>query len=89
MTYSIVRTWAVPPPTGTDYDSAYIVRLAGAEDGTTHDLVVEYAAPSTLTSVGYAEEIARQFLRLTDPPHHVIVDTQGAVRVVSPAAESA
>lgn len=79
--WSISKTWAIAPPTGAGYDAAYIVRLAN-EDGSMHDLVVEFAAPSVLPSVGYAEEIARNFLRTTDPPAHVVVDVERVVRVV-------
>ena len=78
--WAISKSWPVEPPTGAGYDAAYIVRLTD-EAGATHDLVVEFAAPSTLTSVGYAEEIARRFRDRAEPPAHVVVDTEGAVRV--------
>jgi len=79
--WSITKSWPVEPPTGAGYDSAYIVRLSDAA-GVTRDLVVEFAAPSTLTSVGYAEEIARRFRDQADPPAHVVVDTSRDVRIV-------
>ena len=79
--WSITRSWPIEPPTGAGYDSAYIVRLTD-DAGSAHDLVVEFAAPSTLTSVGYAEEIARRFRDRADLPAHVIVDTKRAVQVV-------
>ena len=79
--WSISKSWPVEPPTGPGYDAASIVRLTD-EAGLTHDLVVEFAAPSVLTSVGYAEEIARRFWRRTQLPAHVIVDTQRDVQVV-------
>jgi hypothetical protein len=79
--WSISRSWPVEPPTGAGYDAAYIVRLTDAA-GSTHDLTVEFAAPSTLTSVGYAEEIARRFHDRAELPVHVIVDTRRAVQVV-------
>lgn len=81
--WSISRTWAIAPPSGVGYDAAYVVRLSAADGGATHDLVVEYAAPSVLTSIGYAEEIARRFLRESAPPLHVRVDLQGAARAVA------
>jgi hypothetical protein len=84
--WSISKSWPIEPPTGAGHDSAYIVRLTGA-GGATHDLVVEFEAPSALTSVGYAEEIARRFRQQSELPFHVIVDTQRAVRVVG-ATES-
>lgn len=79
--WSVAKSWAVDPPSGDRYDAAYIVRLE-EEAGSTHDLVVEYAAPSTLTSIGYAEEIARRFQRDAEPPTHVQVDLKRRVRVV-------
>ena len=85
----ISRSWAIAPPTGAGFDAAYIVRLTDTARGATHDLVVEWAAPSALACVGYAEEIARRFLRQSDPPLHVIVDTQRAVRVVAESGGSA
>jgi hypothetical protein len=63
-------------------DAAYTVRLSETASGATHDVLVEYAAPSVLASVGYAEEIARRFLRQSDPPSHVIVDLEGSVQVM-------
>ena len=79
--WAITRSWPIEPPTGVGYDSAYIVRLTDPV-GSTHDLVIEFAAPSTLTSVGYAEEIARRFRDGAELPAHVIVDTKGASEVV-------
>jgi hypothetical protein len=79
--WSISKSWAIEPPTGTGYDAAYIVRL-NREPGLSHDLIVEFAAPSVLASIGYAEEIARRFLHESELPSHVIVDVQRAVRVV-------
>ena len=79
--WSISKSWPIEPPTGPGYDSAYIVRLSD-EAGETHDLIIEFTAPSTLTSVGYAEEIARRFRTRAELPAHVIVDTERAVRVV-------
>jgi hypothetical protein len=80
--WSISKSWAIAPPTGDAYDAAYIVRLLHA-DGSMHELIVEFEAPSAVASVGYAEEIARSCLRAGDPPRHVIVDVQRAVRVLA------
>ena len=79
--WSIAKSWPIEPPTGSGHDSAYIVRLVDGT-GPAHDLVVEFEAPSQLTSVGYAEEIARRFRQQSELPSHVIVDTQRSVRVV-------
>jgi len=82
LAWSIKRSWAIEPPTGAQYDSAYIVRLADTA-GNEHDLVIEFEAPSVLTSVGFAEEIARRFRSDGDPPLHVFVDPERNVRVVA------
>ena len=81
MVWAISKSWAIEPPTGAGCDAAYIVRLTDQE-GETHDLIVEFAAPSAVASVGYAEEVARRFRQQTDVPVHVMVDTERAVRVV-------
>jgi hypothetical protein len=83
----IARSWPIEPPSGTDHDAAYIVRLVDVA-GETRDLVVEFAAPSSLTSVGYAEEIARKVRDRAELPLHVIVGKNGALRIVeaSPGA---
>ncbi len=79
VSWSIVKSSAVPPLSYT-VDSAYRVKVAR---GTAErDLVVEFTAPSSLTSVGYAEEVARGYLSSAEPPQHVVVDVGGAVRVV-------
>src|SRR5262245_41819494 len=79
--WSITKSWAIEPPSGAGYDAAYMVRIED-ETGTTRELVVEFAAPSALASVGYAEEIARRFRHGADPPRHVIVDLERTMRVV-------
>ena len=84
--WSISKSWAIEPPTGVEYDAAYIVRLTGGT-GSTHDMVVEFAAPSAVASVGYAEEIARRFRQRGELPLHVVVDTQRAVSIVEESVE--
>jgi hypothetical protein len=79
-TWRITRTWAIAPPSGAGFDSAYTVRMT-QPDETRHDLIIEFAAPSALTSVGYADEIARRFQRDAVPPDHVVVDPQRRVQV--------
>ena len=75
----IVKSSAVPPLSSTA-DSAYRVRV---QCGTaTRDVVVEFVAPSALTSVGYAEEVTRKFLAHPEPPQHLVVGVSGDVRVL-------
>ena len=80
--WRITRSWAVQPPSGEGFDAAYIVTMM-QPDETRHELVVEFAAPSVLASVGYAEEIARRFQREDEPPEHVVVDLERNVQVPS------
>jgi hypothetical protein len=77
--WSIVKSSAVPPRSQA-VDSAYRVKVA--RGATTRDVVVEFTAPSSLTSVGYAEEITRPYLSSSEPPQHLVVDIGGAVRVL-------
>ncbi|HEV2593402.1 MAG TPA: hypothetical protein VGU02_16075 [Gaiellaceae bacterium] len=53
-----------------------------ARGETTRDVVVEFTAPSSLTSIGYAEEITRPYLSGSEPPQHLVVDVSGAVKVM-------
>ena len=85
--WAISKSWAIDPPTGANYDAAYTVRLTH-DDGSTHDLVVEFEAPSALASVGYAEEITRTLLRAGAPPNHVVIDTDRTVRIIDERLES-
>ena len=78
--WSIVKSGAIAPPSGSAYDAAYAVRLTS--DATTRDVVVEFAAPSAVASVGYAEEVTRPFLRDDEPPRHIVVELGGSVRIV-------
>jgi len=80
--WRITRSWAVEPPSGDGFDAAYIVTMMRADE-TRHELVVEFAAPSVLASVGYAEEIARRFQREAEPPERVVVDVDRNVQVSS------
>lgn len=59
--WSVSRFHAIAPPSNGDFDAAYLVRLS--RGSTLRDVVVEFAAPSAVTSVGYAEEVARPFQR--------------------------
>ncbi len=78
VSWSIVKSGAVPPRSCT-VDSAYVVKVAHGPS--TRDVLVEFTAPSSLTSVGYAEEVIRPYLSSTEPPQHLVVDVGGAVRV--------
>lgn len=74
-----MKSGAVPPLSSTA-DSAYRVRVACGSS--TRDVVVEFTSPSSLTSVGYAEEVTRPFLENDEPPQHLVVSVDGDVRVL-------
>jgi hypothetical protein len=82
----IVKSSAVPPLSHT-VDSAYRVQVARGP--ATRDVVVEFTAPSSLTSVGYAEEVTRRFLASPEPPQHLVVDVGGDVQVLHGPLEGA
>jgi hypothetical protein len=87
VSWSIVKSSAVPPRSAT-VDSAYRVKVERGQ--ASRDIVVEFTAPSSLTSVGYAEEVTRRFLSSTEPPQHLLVDVGGDVQVIlGPLEESA
>lgn len=75
----IVKSSAVAPLSYA-VDSAYRVKVARGES--VRDVIVEFTAPSSLTSVGYAEEVTRRYLTPVEPPQHLVVDVGGAVRVL-------
>jgi hypothetical protein len=75
----IAKSNAVPPLSGT-VDSAYRVQVVRGDS--TRDVVVEFTAPSSLTSVGYAEEVTRPYLSGSEPPRHLVVDIRGSVHVL-------
>ena len=60
--------------------SAYLVRLT--RGSTTRSVVVEFADSSAVVSTGYAEEVARRFLRDEEPPQRVVVEASGGVDIV-------
>ena len=79
-TWSIEKTRAVVAPSGSLLNAAYDVRLTC--DASTRSLVVEFADASTVASNGYAEEVARRYVRDVEPPRHLVVDSSGTVTVV-------
>jgi hypothetical protein len=81
----IDRSRAIAPPSDGDFDAAYLVSLS--RGSALRKVVVEFAAPSAVTSVGYAEEVARRFQGDEDLPQHVIVERDGSVRVLTGVRE--
>jgi hypothetical protein len=79
--WQIVKSGAISPPSGNDYDAAYFVRLVWGS--ATREVIVEFGAPSTVASTHYAEEVMRRFLHQEEPPRHLVVQPGGAVMVVT------
>jgi hypothetical protein len=72
---------AVSPSNHDDCDAAYLLKVAYGDEEAV--VVVEFAAPSSVASGGYAEEVVRRFLADDEPPQRVVVDRDGSVRVVT------
>jgi len=82
----ISRSGAIAPPSGSLLNAAYLVRLTCGS--WSRDVIVEFADSSLVVSNGYAEEVARRFLRDVEPPQHLRVDVSGSVSVLVGPRES-
>jgi hypothetical protein len=76
----IAKSGAIAPPSGRLLAAGYLVRVV--RGSSTRDVAVEFANSSAVVSVGYAEEVARRFLRDAEPPQQVLVEDSGSVSVV-------
>jgi hypothetical protein len=76
-------THAVEPTPGGDVDASYLLKLSRGDRRARS--LVEFAAPSTLTSIGYAREALARYLGDENPPERVIVGRDGQV---SPASST-
>ena len=72
---------AVSPRDAVDCDAAYLVKVGYADEEA--EVVVEFAAPSSVASGGYAEEVVRRFLGDNEPPQLVVVERDGSVRIAA------
>jgi hypothetical protein len=77
----IRRVVAVSPTNANDCDAAYVLKVAYGDEQA--EVLVEFAAPSSVASGGYAEEVVRRFLADDEPPQRVVVDRDGSVRVIT------
>ena len=66
-------------PTNADCDSSYLLKLSRGEERA--QSMVEFSAPSTLTSIGYAREALAPFLGDDELPMRLIVSRDGTVQV--------
>ena len=76
----VIRSGVAVSPMGADCDAAYLLKVAYGDEEA--EVVVEFEAPSSVASGGYAEEVVRRFLGDDEPPQRVVVDRDGSVRVV-------
>ena len=72
---------AVSPTAPDDSDAAYLVKVAYGDEQA--EVVVEFAAPSSVASSGYAEEVIRKYLTDDEPPQRVVVERDGSVRIAT------
>jgi hypothetical protein len=79
--WEIKSVAAVSPTDPDECDAAYLVKVAYGDE--VAEVVVEFAAPSSVASGGYAEEIVRKFLGDDEPPQRVVVERDGSVRVAT------
>jgi hypothetical protein len=75
----IAKSGAIAPPTGSVDGAAYLVRVI--RGSSRREVIVQFADSSAVVSTGYAEEVARRFLRDDEPPQHLVVEAAGTVRV--------
>lgn len=62
-------------------DAAYLLKLGYGEERA--EVIVEFTAPSSVASSGYAEEVIRRFLGDDEPPQRLLVERDGSVRVTT------
>jgi hypothetical protein len=77
--WEIQRVVAVSPSNANVCDAAYLLKVAYGEEQA--EVVVEFAAPSSVASGGYAQEVVGKFLADDEPPQLLVVERDGSVRV--------
>lgn len=70
---------AVEPTLGAGCDSSYLLKLSLGEQRA--QILIEYLAPSTLTSVGIAAQALTEYLCDAELPTRLIVGYDGESRV--------
>jgi hypothetical protein len=78
--WTVTEARAVEPTVGADCDSSYLLKLSRGDERASS--MVEFTAPSTLTSIAFAREVLIPFLGADDPPRRLIVARDGTARVV-------
>ncbi len=78
--WHVDRVTPVSPTDAAECDAAYLLKLSCGDEQT--EAVVEFASPSSVASGGYAEEKFSAYLSDDEPPRRIVVERDGAVRVV-------
>ena len=76
-------TRPVEPTPDADCDTSYLVKLSRGDRRARS--MVEFSAPSSVASTGWAREALAPFLADDNPPERLIVNLDGTVRVASDA----
>ena len=74
-------TRAVEPTPGADCDASYVIKLSRGEERAR--AMIEFSAPSSVASNGWAREVLTPFLGHDEPPQRLIVARDGTVRVLT------
>jgi hypothetical protein len=82
--WSIDDGRAVEPTFDAGCDSSYLIKLSRGDERTRS--LVEFTAPSTLTSLGIAGQALRPYLGDDEVPERLIVGCDGKSRVVLPSS---
>jgi hypothetical protein len=82
--WSIDDGRAVEPTFEGGCDSSYLIKLSRGDERARS--LVEFTAPSTLTSLGIAGQALRPYLGDDELPERLIVGRDGKGRVVLPAS---
>ena len=84
VNWIVTEARAVEPTAGAGCDSSYLLKLSrGEERGLA---MVEFTAPSTLTSIAFAREVLLPFLGDDEPPRRLVVGRDGTARVAPVSA---
>lgn len=84
--WEIQRVVAISPTDGSDCDAAYLLKVAYGEESA--EVVVEFTAPSSVASGGYAQEVVGKFLRDDEPPQRLVVERDGSVTIATGPLEA-
>lgn len=77
--WQVDRVVAVSPDAGTNAEASYLLRLSLGEE--LAQVIVDFAAPASVASGGYAEEKLRPYLGDDEPPQRLVIESDGTVRV--------